>query len=113
MTGRRLCLPAGLFGPPPQIPSLASTFFLFLDLLGFPLFLSPFTSSCKKQFVAFSLGLALFQDPALETFTVLDEQAICAWIVKKFASCFHVKAPRTTLSFALNEGSVALPERAV
>ena len=56
VTGSRLCLPAGQFGPPPQIPSLASTFFLFLDL--FPLFLSPFTFSCNKPFVAFSLGLA-------------------------------------------------------
>lgn len=70
----------------------------FLHLFPFPCRaqLSPFPHSPSlpplEHFVTCSLGRALLQDPALEMFTVLDEQQICTSTVYKFASCFHIEA---------------------
>lgn len=70
----------------------------FFHLFPFPCRaqLSPFPHSPSlpplEHFVACSLGRALLQDPALEMFTVSDEQQVCTLTVHRFASCFHIEA---------------------
>lgn len=97
-----------LLKSPPLLPS----FFFSLTPLAFPFSSAPSPPPVRNILWPFLWAWPCSRILLLRR-SVLDEQAICAQSVYKFASFFHMKAPLTTLSSALNEGSVTHLERAV